>query len=251
MSDNNIMNDIQGMIGTLLTSTVEKMQSGENSADPAATSAQADIAEIKNFVDAMQKFINNVNVMVKELEAENAQPGTANEKILDGYIATADNVLEIASFSMKDGVTGLSDRSGFDNRIILEWNRAVRDKSTLGLVIFSIDGLEDCEDIKRDEILREASQALIMSNKRSTDFIARWSEEEFVVLLPITDTEGTTIVTGRIRADIEHVNIPGTISIGACVYVPKQGEQPDEFIDRAIEAHSKAKASGGITKIFT
>jgi len=250
----NAMQDIQSMMTDLLTNAVEKMQ--KKSED--AASDEIDLNEIKSFVAVMQKFIDNVEFMVRQFEAASTRPGDANDKILEGYMATADNVLEIASFSMKDALTGLSNRYGFDNRIVLEWNRATRGKSTLGLMIFAPDGLDNCDDInKRDEIVKEISKKLINSGKRSTDFIVKWSDNEFAVLLPDTNTSGTNFVVERIREEIESLctlELPKkdgriTVSMGVCVYMPEHGEQSNDFIKKAYNAYIEAKRSGGDTVV--
>jgi len=264
-----IMQSIQDMIGDLLKNTVDKMQktevsnklgdtpsdeSGKNDLTP-----QMGIAEVKNFIYVMQKFIDNVSVMVTQLETGVPEPGGTDDKFLDSYMATADNVLEIAAFSTKDTITGLSNRYGFDNRLILEWNRAIRDKSTLGLVIFSSDILaKPCDNVKRDDLLKAVSETLEKSIKRSTDFTARWSDEEFAALLPITDVAGTSIVVERIRMEIGNMDIPGvsekdgkaSVSIGVCVHGPKPDDQPAEFIKKAHDAYTKAKEAGGDSIIF-
>jgi len=265
----NIMQHIQDMIGDLLKNTVDKMQKTEISEklgdtppdtdEKSGTPAQMDIVEIKNFVSIMQKFIDNVNVMVTGLETGSPEPGATDDKFLDGYMATADNILEIAAFSMKDNLTGLSNRYGFDNRLILEWNRAARDKSALGLVIFAVDGCAECEDNKKhDVLLKSVSETLEKSIKRSTDFIARWSDDEFAALLPITDADGASIVADRILMEVGNMNIPcmlerdgkSSVSIGVCVYTPEPNEQPAELINKAHDAFKKAKEAGGNSIIF-
>jgi len=264
----NIMQHIQDMIGDLLKNTVEKAQKTEVSeklgVTPAAgdikdSAPQMDIAEIKSFVSVMQKFIDNVNVMVLQLETGSINPGDTDEAFLDGYMATADNVLEIAAFSMKDTLTGLSNRSGFDNRLILEWNRAKRDKSALSLVIFDVDGFDSSGNtIARDELLKAVSETLNCSIKRTTDFIARWGDNEFAALLPITNTGGATIVAERIRTEVENITIPGiveesgklSVSIGVCVQTPEPHELPADIIKTAYDAFSKAKEAEGNSIIF-
>ena len=258
-----IMQDIQSMITELLVNTVDKMQKAETQkelgdgadvADAGGIPADMGLDEIKSFITVMQKFIDNINIMVMQLETGNMDVGATDEKFMDGYMATADNILEIAAFSMKDNLTGLSNRYGFDKRIILEWNRATRDKSALGLVIFAPDGLEKIEDSKkRDSVIKEVSQTLMKSSKRSTDFFARWSDDEFAALLPITDSSGTTIVVERIRMEIEKMDFTdlpktdgkNTVSIGACVYTPEPGEHPMDFINKAHNAYKQIKGSGG------
>jgi len=260
-----IMQGIQDMIGNLLKNAVEKMQQSETSMQLGETTsgdseknkltAQMDIDEIKVFIDVMQKFITTVKSMVTQLETGIAGPGDAEEdKFLEGYIATADNILEMAAFNTKDTLTGLSNRYGFDNRLVLEWNRATRDKSTLGLVIFAVDGIENCGVKEKCEKMHKAiAQTLENTIKRSTDFIARWSEYEFAALLPITTINGASIVANRICSEFAKLEIPDlpektadtTVSIGICIDAPHPSEQPSDFINKAYEAFLKAKESGG------
>lgn len=251
----NIMQDIQDMIGNLLKSTVDKMQRSEvgeqmgdeHPKDSAESDAMADmgIADLKNFVLVMQKFIDNVNVMVAQIESGVSEPKAKEEKFLDSYMATADNVLEIAAFSMKDSLTGLSNRYGFDSRLILEWNRASRDKSPLGLVIFSVVGFTG----RREDVYKAISKKLLKSIKRSTDFIARWDNDEFAALLPTTDGSGVKIVAERILAELEStqgIDTQGgklSVPIGVCVHIPESSEKPADFIAKAHGAFEKAKAS--------
>jgi len=250
-----IMQHIQDMIGDLLKNSVEKMHKsdtgnilGDTTAvgDKSEIPAEMDLADIKNFIDVMQKFIDNVKVMVLQLETGSSEPGSTDDKFIDGYMATADNILEMAAFSMKDSLTGLSNRYGFDNRLILEWNRATRDKTALGLVIFAVD---NSDKNKQEEVLKAVSETLEKTIKRSTDFIARWSENEFAVLLPITEEVGVSIVAERIRVEIGKITIPGIekvdgktpVSIGVCVEVPEPTEQPANMINKAFDAYKKAK----------
>jgi len=264
----NIMQGIQDMIGDLLKNAVDKMQKteikkqlGDTSVDvheDVGLPAQMGIAEVKGFVTVMQKFIDNVNVVINQLETGSDQ-GDTDDQFLDGYMATADNVLEIAAFSMKDSLTGLSNRYGFDNRLILEWNRATRDKSALSLVIFGVDGFEECEDLEaRDNLLKIVSETLDKSIKRTTDFMARWSDNEFAALLPITGAEGVAIVAKRISDEIGEKEIPcitkpggkTSVSIGAYVHTPEPGEKPVDFVNKAYDSYKKAKDSGGGSTVF-
>ena len=256
-----IMQHIQDMIGDLLKNAVDKMQKTETSeqlggapeeASSSELPAQMGITEIKGFVGVMQKFIDNVNVMIAQLETGSSEYDT-DDQFLEGYLATADNVLEIAAFSMKDPLTGLSNRYGFDNRLILEWNRATRDKSDLSLIIFKVDDFEEC-----DNLIKAVSETLNSSIKRTTDFIARWSDDEFAVLLPITYKGGATIVTERICkevGDMTYTDIAGnehkaSISIGVGVHTPGPDDKPVDFINRTYNAFLKAAETEGNSVIF-
>ena len=250
----NIMQGIEGMIGNLLSNTINKMQKNEISnqlggleqeggEEEASLYPEMDMKDIKNLVNVMQKFIDNVNHMINQLEDGSPSAISGDEEFLDGYMTTADNVLEIAAFSMKDRLTGLSNRYSLDNRLILEWNRATRDKSPLGLLIFTVGGYDEK---LHDEVFVKLAKTMENTIKRSTDFLARWSDNEFSTLLPITDIDGAKIVAERINAEIEKMAVEGEYSdlksyIGVCVLTPMQGEQPADLINRTHKAFLKAK----------
>ena len=264
----NIMQHIQDMIGDLLKNAVDKMQKTETGEQLGGVPAEAGsselptqmgMEEVKGFVNVMQKFIDNVNVMILQLETGSSEHGCPDEKFLDGYMATADNVLEIAAFSMKDPLTGLSNRYGFDNRLVLEWNRAIRDKSALSLVIFGVNCSKCCEDQESvDKIMKAVSEILEKTIKRATDFMARWADDEFASLLPITGLEGATIVAERIQKELGEIDIPEigekgcelSVSIGVCVQIPEPNEKPVDFINRAYDAYTKAKETDDNTIVF-
>jgi len=264
-----IMQHIQDMIGGLLqnavgkkhkTDTQEQMgDSGLGTGGENELPAEMNLEEIKTFIDVMQKFIDNVSVMVLQLETGSSEHGVTDDKFLDGYMATADNILEMAAFSMKDSLTGLSNKYGFDNRLILEWNRATRDKSALGLVIFGVDGIEKFEDEKtHDDLMKAVSETLEKSIKRTTDFIARWSDDEFAALLPITEEVGVSIVAERIRVEIGNMSFPNVekkdgktpVSIGVCAHTPEPAEKPVDFINKAYDAYKEAKETEGSSIVF-
>jgi len=266
MLQERIMQDIQSVITNLLTNTINKAHkssTGNLLADASASdetedlAAQMGIDDIKNFVNVMQRFIDNVNSMVRQIESGVEEPGS-DEKFLDGYMETADSIIEIAAFSSRDKLTGLSNRYGFDNRMVLEWNRAIRDKVSLSLLIFGVQGFEDQKGEKHEEVIKYISKALEGSVKRSTDFLARWSEDEYATLLPMTDPNGAMIVAERICAEVEKLNRAGaeethkgmSVSIGVCAHSPEPRDQPADFINKAHNAFIKAKEEGQNKIVF-
>ena len=258
----NFMQNIQDMVTGLLKNEIDKMQKSEmdkqlGGADQSVPDAGADaaapamdITDIKKIVSSVQKFLDNVNMMIAQLEGGNTAYTSDEGKFLDAYLNTADNILEMAAFSTKDNLTGLSNRHGFDSRLILEWNRASREKSPLSLLLFEIDGfIQGAEGREQNnDILVAIAKSLEHTIKRSTDYIAHWSDEGFAALLPITGVEGAMIVAERIRNEIENLDIPHirknggkiTAFIGISVQKPEQNEQAIDFINKAIDALKKA-----------
>ena len=263
----NFMQGIQDMITGLLKNEIDKMQKTEmdkqfgkveqdtpgDGGDPSSPPAM-DITDIKKIVGSVQKFLDNINMMISQLEGGNTAYTSDEDKFLDAYMATADNILEMAAFSTKDSLTGLSNRHGFDSRLILEWNRAAREKTPLSLLILGVDVISEGsgeQSLNKDALVAIA-KILESTIKRSTDYVARWSDDEFAALLPITDAGGAMIVAERIRAEIESLYSPcisenggkKTVFIGVSVQTPGQNEQPADFVNKAHSARIKARESG-------
>jgi len=266
--DGTIVNEVNDVISDLLKNVIGEMQKSEmdkqlgaesqntpDSGEKIAVQDEMDVSVLRQVADALQKFLDNANLMIAQLEGINNGYDPKGDSFIDGYIATADSILEVAAFGTKDTLTGLSNKYGFDNRLILEWNRAVRETTPLSLLIFRIDGAGSNSTEENQAILKAVAETLLCTIKRSTDFLARWSDNEFAALLPITDSEGAKIVAERILTELENAKISdGQISvhIGVGVHTPSQNERAPvtDFIKKTQNALRKAIESGHNSIVF-
>ena len=149
--------------------------------------------------------------------------------------------------SMTDQLTNIPNRRNFDNQLNLEWRRAMRDKLPLSFLILDVDKFKLYNDTyghqEGDVILKAVAKKLEQTVKRSSDFIARWGGEEFVALLPNTNSRGALKVAETIRANIEKETVV-TVSIGVNTQVPEQNNSIDNFVSAADNALYKAKQAG-------
>ena len=162
----------------------------------------------------------------------------------------------IERLGMLDPLTNIPNRRSFDERLRMEWNHAIREKTPISLLILDLDLFKHLNDTyghqQGDIVLKTISQAFPHSVKRSGDFSARWGGEEFVVLLPNTNMTGAMQIAERIRADIEKTEIPGadgitlriTLSIGVNTQIPLQDSSITAFISAADKALYAAKEAG-------
>jgi PleD family two-component response regulator len=85
----------------------------------------------------------------------------------------------IEELGMIDPLTNVANRRGFDNRINLEWLRAMRDKSNFSIAIADIDHFKAYNDdyghIQGDVLLRSIAKQIVSMLKRPADFVARWA----------------------------------------------------------------------------
>ena len=117
---------------------------------------------------------------------------------------------ELSRLALTDGLTGLSNRRGFDQQLEDEIWRARRFNHGLGLLIFDLDRFKSVNDnwghAQGDVVLRAFAEVLMNSSRR-VDKIARFGGEEFALLLPGTDAEGVAFVAEKVREATERMEV--------------------------------------------
>ena len=92
-----------------------------------------------------------------------------------------------------DGLTAVSNRRHFDDRLAAEWGRSRRSATPLSLILLDVDFFKRFNDHHGhqagDDCLRQIAKVLNAELKRPTDLVARYGGEEFVCLLPNTFLE--------------------------------------------------------------
>lgn len=157
--------------------------------------------------------------------------------------------LALAEQSITDELTQLKNRRAIQQTLSAEWERAFRYSTPLSLLMIDIDQFKSYNDEfghpAGDQVLRKIAQ-LITQWARQSDLAARFGDEEFVIILPETDSDGALQIAERVRYRVElddWPNRPITISIGVCSY----GNQTDAMtmLEQAGQALCRAKYAEG------
>jgi diguanylate cyclase (GGDEF)-like protein len=155
-----------------------------------------------------------------------------------------------------DQLTDIPNRRNFDERLPLEWGRAIRTKAPISLLILDLDYFKDYNDtyghLQGDRALQVVAKVFTQELKRSSDLAARWGGEEFAILLANTDFNGAHDVAERIRQKTEDLQIvltdgsvsKITVSIGINSLIPTTNNMLEEFIHHADMALYTAKREG-------
>ena len=161
------------------------------------------------------------------------------------------------ALTMKDGLTGISNRRHLDEllpRIVAE---AGRDGAPLSVLMLDIDCFKNYNDhyghLKGDEILKTIASLLSEQAGRATDLVARYGGEEFIIILSHTDRVGAAKMAQEVLQGIRDLAIPHgasfvlpvlTASIGIATAIPEQGQEPATLVDEADKALYQAKTAG-------
>ncbi|MDH3977755.1 MAG: GGDEF domain-containing protein [Gammaproteobacteria bacterium] len=154
-----------------------------------------------------------------------------------------------------DGLTGVGNRRFFEESLEKEFESANRHKWPLSLMFVDLDYFKDINDNHGhpagDEILREVAK-LITRTLRADDIVARYGGDEFVVLLPGSDTEAVHLIADRLVTDalkcgesIGNSGITPTLSLGVVTMdSSNQFESAKALLKAADEALYYSKDKG-------
>lgn len=161
---------------------------------------------------------------VKEVQTDNEQ---YRRQLDDANVKVNEQQEELDRLQSAVGVdflTEIPNRRAFDDRMEEMMGRAERYGNTFSLIVFDIDRFKAINDsyghAGGDRILRAIAH-LLNDHKRSSDFLARFGGEEFVLLLPETNLEGAQRLAEKTRERVAAANfrfqkekVPVTLSAG-------------------------------------
>ncbi|PNI05607.1 diguanylate cyclase [Vibrio diazotrophicus] len=155
----------------------------------------------------------------------------------------------ILQMAMKDRLTGVWNRVRLEEEAPQEIARLERYGHPTSLLMVDLDHFKQVNDqyghATGDLVLKEFC-AVVQSCIRTTDILARWGGEEFVVLLPNSGFVNAAPLAERIRAAVEKHEFPYglrvTASIGLAICQPS--DSWSSWLDRADQALYRAKSTG-------
>jgi len=177
--------------------------------------------------------------------------GSLIREILNATLTNA-RLYQIArQESLTDPLTGAGSRRMFEEQLEVEFSRSKRYSRPFCVAIFDVDRFKSVNDklghIKGDEILRRFA-GCIRQEKRTSDILARYGGDEFVLLLPETDEAGALVLLQRIRRNAESIPLGESLvfsaSCGVVELPPESGMPANEVIRCADMALYEAKRSG-------
>lgn len=161
----------------------------------------------------------------------------------------------LSTFALTDGLTGVSNRRDFDEKL----RRSLQDQpmhaASLALLLIDVDHFKRFNDnfghLVGDECLKLVAAA-IRSVERADDFTARYGGEEFALILPATTRADALMVAERVRLAVAAMDcsaLPNparglTVSIGVGIAVANANIQPRTLLEAADSALYLAKQSG-------
>ncbi len=154
--------------------------------------------------------------------------------------------------AMTDLLTELPNREAWQERLSFEYNRWQRYGHSLTVGVLDIDLFKRINDSyghkAGDRVLQLVAREF-RERLRTTDFVARFGGEEFVVLFPETEPADARTVVDKLREDVGKLPFhfrgePVTVTFSAGLAGFVAGDTEESVFDRADRALYQAKDAG-------
>jgi len=176
------------------------------------------------------------------------------------YAVARDVTEERLRQSRLDGITGIPNRTVWDEALLGEWKRSVRLKLPVALGLLDVDAFRAYNHgmghLEGDRGLRRIAEALAAGLRREGDLVARCQGGTFGVLFAGgLDGPAARAHCERLRQAVADLGIdyagahgkpqPVTVSGGVAARVPERGAAPEPLVDAARQGLRLAKSQGG------
>jgi len=172
----------------------------------------------------------------------------AEQKIVEQARKLEEVNTRLLELATTDSLTQLKNRGVMLDQLEREILFSRRTGLPLSFLMIDVDHFKQYNDNyghpAGDDILRNLAH-ILQEHSRQSDIVVRYGGEEFAVIMPATDYEGSLMHAERIRAGIEQHRWPNrqvTASLGAATVVLSKADRtaPDRIISSLISEADKA-----------
>jgi len=132
------------------------------------------------------------------------------ERILGLEAKLRETLDQMRALALKDSLTGILNRRAIFETAENELERANRENTSLSILMADLDHFKLINDrfghAAGDLALRLAVETIV-KNLRPYDQVGRWGGEEFLIVLPNTETEEAFQIAERLRLTIERAEM--------------------------------------------
>jgi diguanylate cyclase (GGDEF)-like protein len=224
---------------------------GDASANLEVTSGAPELrglaASLKKMTETLltqQKDLRRLNADLETIVAtRTAELRKANEELQEQAEA-------LNRLARTDALTGLANRRAAIEHLHELWELHRRNAIHYSVVLVDIDFFKKVNDTYGHDVGDHALThvaTLLKTHARTTDVVARFGGEEFLVCLPGTDIKGAQVLAEKLRATVADTPMETvghvTISLGVAECIADDKDEMDA-VNRADHALYRAKSEG-------
>ena len=188
--------------------------------------------------------------------------GTANEElvsykaklakeILTSHLTNATLYRQARLTSLTDALTGIGSRKMLEDSLEIEYQRAIRYQDAFSVALIDLDNFKTINDVlghaTGDTTLKHLAECM-KKHKRTADILARYGGDEFVIVMPQTNSEEALVLLERLREEVHNIvlapDMNVTISSGVAECLLDRDTSPGDLMRRADLALYESKSAG-------
>src|SRR5207302_1497689 len=167
------------------------------------------------FEDRLIGVIVNVKVGINQYTGDHLRLLTILANQAAVAIFNAGLIERLAASARTDPLTGLANRRAFEEA--LDERLAPDSRESFAILMLDVDGLKQVNDARGhaagDAVLKRVA-SVISGDLREADLATRWGGDEFVLLVPGTDSVGAVSLARRIGGTLLNPDDPaGAVSV--------------------------------------
>ncbi len=207
--------------------------------------------------DGTTRWVRNTSIARRDQEGRLIGYEGLISDITDIKKSEADRealIAQLQQMALRDSLTGLMNRRGFEEEFNRLWSLALRHSFSLGLLVIDLDHFKQLNDsyghAVGDRVLQECARVLA-ETVRVSDAVCRFGGDEFTVILPWSQADETGGVARRILTAIQahsfckvDHDLQMRASIGIASLTPTPNLVPSTFLERTDRALYLAKKRG-------
>ncbi len=214
-----------------------------------------DAHQIRDLGSTNGTYVNDERIQVCVLgDGDRVQVGKSVLKYLAGGNIESAYHEEIQRLMRFDGLTGVANRSHYEDALRIALQRDRVEPSPISLLLLDLDYFKSINDrfghVAGDAVLRQFA-ATVSCVVPQPWFLARLGGEEFAILCPGTSVDGARALAERIRSvvadarfEFDGQRISLTVSIGLADRAPASRDGAADLYERADERLYAAKSAG-------
>lgn len=156
-----------------------------------------------------------------------------------------------------DGLTGIANFRYFDSLFHAEWNRSIRYKYPIAILMIDFDNFKNYNDTyghqAGDEILKKIAVLIEKRARRPGDISGRYGGDEFIIMLIDANEESAAKIAEALRQEVQEKAYPHkssptsdvvSLTIGVAAMVPDNDNSPEALLKAADDSLLFAKQKG-------